>query len=232
MLTFDKIQFERPDFKIDAHFHVEDGERIVLMGASGCGKSTLLSLMAGFETPTQGRVLHKGEDITLRAPRMRPLTMLFQDNNLFPHLTASANVGLGLGSLRLNTQDLMKVEESLEIVGALTLKDRLPAQLSGGESQRVALARSLLMQHKLLLLDEPFAALGPGVRQELLSLLLSLQKERSLTIVMATHSPEDACLFGGRLLFMEGGSLVVDDTLPQALHSPSNPTLVKYLGRG
>jgi len=231
MLTLDKIQFERPSFKINAAFQVMKGETVVLMGASGSGKSTLLSLIAGFDQPTQGRLLYEGGDITKRSPRLRPFTMLFQDNNLFPHLSVVANVGLGLGTLRLSHKDKIRVEESLERVGALSLKNRLPAQLSGGESQRVALARSLLMHHKLLLLDEPFAALGPGVRQELLSLLLKLQKEQGLTLIMATHSPEDACLFGGRLLFMEGGSLVVDDTLPQALNSPSNPTLVKYLGR-
>lgn len=176
------------------HFvlQVEQGERLAIIGESGAGKSTLLNLIAGFETPASGQILLNDCDHTQTQPAERPVSMLFQDNNLFPHLTVAQNIGLALApSLSLNATQQQQVREIAEKMGIELLLSRRADQLSGGQKQRVALARTLLRDKPILLLDEPFSALDPIRRHELQQFILDICIERNLTLLMVTHQLEE-----------------------------------------
>ena len=176
------------------HFvlQVEQGERLAIIGESGAGKSTLLNLIAGFETPASGQILLNYCDHTQTQPAERPVSMLFQDNNLFPHLTVAQNIGLALApSLSLNATQQQQVREIAEKMGLESLLSRRADQLSGGQKQRVALARTLLRDKPILLLDEPFSALDPIRRHELQQFILDICIERNLTFLMVTHQLEE-----------------------------------------
>ena len=176
------------------HFvlQVEQGERLAIIGESGAGKSTLLNLIAGFETPASGQILLNDCDHTQTQPAERPVSMLFQDNNLFPHLTVAQNIGLALApSLSLNATQQQQVREIAEKMGLESLLSRRADQLSGGQKQRVALARTLLRDKPILLLDEPFSALDPIRRHELQQFILDVCIERNLTLLMVTHQLEE-----------------------------------------
>ena len=176
------------------HFvlQVEQGERLAIIGESGAGKSTLLNLIAGFETPASGQILLNDCDHTQTQPAERPVSMLFQDNNLFPHLTVAQNIGLALApSLSLNATQQQQVREIAEKMGIEPLLSRRADQLSGGQKQRVALARTLLRDKPILLLDEPFSALDPIRRHELQQFILEICVERNRTLLMVTHQLEE-----------------------------------------
>lgn len=176
------------------HFvlQVEQGERLAIIGESGAGKSTLLNLIAGFETPASGQILLNDCDHTQTQPAERPVSMLFQDNNLFPHLTVAQNIGLALTpSLSLNATQQQQVRGIAEKMGIEPLLSRRADQLSGGQKQRVALARTLLRDKPILLLDEPFSALDPIRRHELQQFILDICVERNLTFLMVTHQLEE-----------------------------------------
>ena len=175
-----------------------------LIGPSGSGKSTLLNLVAGFETPHSGRIVIGGVDVTAAAPAQRPVSMVFQENNLFAHLDIASNVGLGRSpSLRLSPDDRHAIGSALERTGLAGKEKRLPRELSGGERQRVALARVLVRDRPVLLLDEPFASLGPALRDDMLDLLAALHAERGMTILFVTHQPEDARRIARSIAFIE-----------------------------
>lgn len=179
-----------------------------VMGPSGSGKSTLLNLVAGFETPVSGRVLIGGLDITTLPPAARPVSMMFQENNLFAHLDVGKNVGLGRSpSLRLTAADKDAVAEALERTGLAGKEHRLPRELSGGERQRVAIARILVRNRPVLLLDEPFGSLGPALRADMLELVAGVQAERRMTVLFVTHQPEDARRVADDMVFLESGAV-------------------------
>jgi thiamine transport system ATP-binding protein len=195
----------------ELRFDVEFRPRVItaIMGPSGSGKSTLLNLIAGFETPGRGRVLIGGEDVTALPPARRPVSMMFQENNLFAHLDVAKNVGLGRSpSLRLADADRAAVAEALERTGLSGKEHRLPRELSGGERQRVALARVLVRNRPVLLLDEPFGSLGPALRADMLDLLLGVQEERRMTTLFVTHQPEEARRVADEMVFLEDGTVV------------------------
>lgn len=192
MLRLDDVHVLQDGFALHADLQVPEGSRTAVIGPSGAGKSTLLGAVAGF-VPVRGRVSWAGADLTPLAPGTRPLSILFQDNNLFPHLSVAQNVGLGLRpDLRLSPADHAAVAAALERVGLAGLGARKPAALSGGQQGRVALARVLLRARPLLLLDEPFAALGPALKAEMLALVATIATEGGLTLLMVTHDPRDA----------------------------------------
>ena len=164
-IRFENVRLQAGAFTLTADLEIASGARVAVMGPSGAGKSTLLAGLCGFLPLVAGRIVIAGQDITNAAPGARPVATLFQDGNLFPHLTAAQNVGLGLRpDLRLLGKETRAVQTALDRVGLAGLGDRKPAQLSGGQQSRVALARVLLQRRAVLALDEPFAALGPALK--------------------------------------------------------------------
>lgn len=230
MLQLDRIRITQDDFHLSADWTLPTGARAAVIGPSGAGKSTLLSVIAGFLAPEQGRVLWQGQDLGPSAPGDRPLSMLFQDQNLFPHLTLAQNLGLGLRpDLRLSAAEWLRVEVSLGRVGLSGMGQRKPGQLSGGQMGRAALARALLRARPLLLLDEPFAALGPALKAEMLALVTEVTGEAGTTVLMVTHDPQDALRFAERtILVAENRAMPPVPT--KALFADPPPALRAYLG--
>lgn len=182
-----------------------------VVGPSGSGKSTFLNLVAGFETPDAGSVLIGERDVTTLHPSQRPVSLVFQDNNLFAHLDLARNVGLGLSpSLKLSAQDRVTIEKALERVGLGGFGKRLPGTLSGGERQRVAFARALVRRQPVLLLDEPFAALDPDLKASMSALLLDLHRETGNTVLLVTHDPQEVRRSADHVLFLGKGRIAVD----------------------
>ncbi|PQO22340.1 thiamine ABC transporter ATP-binding protein [Rhodobacteraceae bacterium WD3A24] len=230
MLQLEALRIEQGDFTLDADLEVAEGARVAVLGPSGSGKSTLLSTIAGFIEPARGRVLWAGRDLTHLPPAERPMSILFQDNNLFPHLTVARNVGLALRSdLRLSRADWTRVGDALARVGLEGLEARRPAALSGGQQGRVALARVLLRARPLLLLDEPFAALGPALKAGMLELVAEIADEAGATLLMVSHEPRDAEAICERtILVAEGRAEAPAPT--RALLADPPPALRDYLG--
>ncbi|HGY1229769.1 TPA: thiamine ABC transporter ATP-binding protein ThiQ [Citrobacter farmeri] len=187
---------------------VARGEQVAILGPSGAGKSTLLNLIAGFLTPARGTLLIEGEDHTTTPPSRRPVSMLFQENNLFSHLNVEQNIGLGLDpGLKLSAEQKEKRRHIAQQMGIETLMARLPGELSGGQRQRVALARCLVREQPVLLLDEPFSALDPALRQEMLALVSDICRARQLTLLMVSHSVEDAARIASRSVVVADGRI-------------------------
>lgn len=200
---------------------IQAGSLTVIIGPSGAGKTTLLQVIAGFVPLRAGTVSVNGGDISTLAPGKRPIAMLFQENNLFSHLTASRNVALGIHpGLRLSKTDLETVEHGLATVGLAGYGNRRPGELSGGQRQRVALARALVTNRPILLLDEPFAALGPAQRQDMLALVDRLRRERDLTVLLVSHQTDDIADLDGRALFVDEGQVKADTTIASMLTDP------------
>lgn len=229
-LEVKQLSFNYEDMRMRFDLAVGSGEFLAIIGPSGAGKSTLLSLIGGFERQEGGQVLVDGFDISPMPPAERPCTTLFQDHNLFAHLDVAKNVGLGLNpNLRLNQAQQADVAQALEDVGLTGFEHRLPGQLSGGERQRAAIARCLVRHRPILLLDEPFAALGPGLRREMLDLVRALQERHGMMVIMVTHDPEDARHAAGRTAFVAGGHVVMVDATERVLDSDV-PEVRTYLG--
>lgn len=230
MLQLDRLLLTQGAFRLTADWSTPAGSRIALMGASGAGKSTLLAAIAGFLAPTEGAVRWDGQDLSPVPAGARPVTILFQDQNLFPHLTIAQNLGLGLRpDLRLTAVDRQRVDAALERTGLQGLGPRRPAQLSGGQASRAALARALLRAQPLLLLDEPFAALGPALRRDMLTLVREVADATGATVLMVTHDPEDALALQGQTAFIADGRVAAPvDTA--ALFKDPPPELRAYLG--
>lgn len=231
MLQLDRLSYVQGDFRLTADWSAQPGARIAIMGPSGAGKSTLLSMIAGFLAPSSGRVLWCGQDLTPVPAGGRPVTILFQDQNLFPHLTLAQNLGLGLRpDLRLSADQTRRITEGLARVGLEGFGQRRPAQLSGGQASRAALARALLRARPILLLDEPFAALGPALRTEMLALVRDVADETGAVVVMVTHDPQDALALGGDTAFVADG-MVQPPVLTETLLADPPPAVQDYLGR-
>lgn len=199
-----------------------------VMGPSGAGKSTFLSAIGGFIPVTSGAITWKGADITSLAPAKRPSAVLFQDNNLFPHLTLYRNLALALtGKSRLNPDQDALVLNALNRVGLEGLGNRRPADVSGGQQSRAALARVLLQDKPVLLLDEPFAALGPALKSEMLDLLNELTQDKGTTVLMVTHDPKDAERIAQSVVVVDQGCAQVP--IPTATALASDGPLAGYL---
>lgn len=204
MLRFDQIRLQQGSFSLTADFSLRPGEVTALLGPSGSGKSTVLAVAAGFVAPDAGRVVMDDTDVTSTPPGSRPMSVLFQDGNLFPHLDVATNVALGASSgAKITGKTKAAVDEVLAKVGLDGLGGRKPAELSGGQQSRAALARALLRKRPLVLLDEPFAALGPALRVEMLDLVAKVFRES--TVLMVTHAPEDARQIASQTVFIEDG---------------------------
>ncbi len=231
VLEVSNLSFQYEDMTMVFDLTVPRGECLALLGPSGAGKSTLLSLIAGFETPTAGRIAIDGREVTALSPAERPVTSLFQEHNLFAHLTVFQNVGLGLDpGLRLRPDQRDAVLQALQRVGLAGLEQRLPAQLSGGQRQRVALARSLVRRRPLLLLDEPFSALDPGLRLGMLDLVDQLRIEHGLTVVLVSHNPQDALRIAARTAFLHDGRVLAEGATAELLARTEPAVLRSFLG--
>lgn len=207
-ISIQNVQYDYQDESFNFDLDIEAGSITALMGPSGSGKSTLLSLIAGFIEPKQGDISLQGLSVIGWQPYQRPLAMLFQEHNLFNHLTVRQNIGLGLDpGLKLSDEQQQQVQQAVQQVGIEALLDRLPEQLSGGQRQRVALARCFVQPHAIWLLDEPFSALDPILREEMLLLVAKLAKQRNITVLMVTHHLTDAKSIASHFAFMEQGKV-------------------------
>ena len=231
MIRLEDVTFRYEDMQMRFDAAFPKGSFTAVIGPSGGGKSTLLNLIAGFETPEQGRVLIDGADVTALPPDQRPVSMIFQDNNVFAHLDLWQNVALGIApSLRLDAAEKERVVAALTEVGLGALMLRKPGEVSGGERQRVAVARALVRDRPVLLLDEPFAALGPAMRKDMLELVKAMSQARGLTVVMVTHQPEDALAAASHTAYLENGRIVALRPTAQLFAAEDLPGLRDYLG--
>lgn len=231
MLTCKDLTLNRGDFSLRASWKLGPGITAVI-GPSGGGKSTLLAAIAGFLSPIRGDLLWKGTRLTQTPPGQRPVAMLFQDHNLFPHLTITQNVGLGLSpSLRLGQADRQKISAALAETGLAGLENRKPAALSGGQQSRAALARALIGGDPIVLLDEPFSALGPGLRRDMLALTRKTFLPHGATVLMVTHDPEEALPIADTAILVADGIAHAPTPMQELWDNPPE-ALRSYLGHG
>jgi putrescine transport system ATP-binding protein len=215
----------------DVTLDIFRGEIFCLLGGSGSGKTTLLRMMAGFERPTEGRISIDGVDVTGTPPYERPVNMMFQSYALFPHMSVQKNVAFGLRQDRLPAREIEdRVAEMLKLVRMEQLAKRMPHQLSGGQRQRVALARALVKRPKLLLLDEPLAALDRKLREHTQFELLNIQETLGVTFVVVTHDQEEAMTLASRIGVMNHGGIVQIGTPSDIYEYPSSRFVADFIG--
>nr|WP_218141090.1 ATP-binding cassette domain-containing protein [Citreimonas salinaria] len=217
--------------QLRADLSLHPGARVAVLGPSGAGKSTLLDIIAGFRVPDRGHVSWDGIDLTDALPQGRPVSILFQDGNLFPHLTLARNLGLALrpDGRRPDAASRARIEAALDRVGLHGLGDRRPGTLSGGQMGRTALARVLLQDRPVLLLDEPFAALGPALKTEMLALVGDVAAELGALTLLVTHDPADARRFAESVVLVAEGVAHPPAETDRLLDDPP-PALRAYLG--
>ncbi|OOF70863.1 thiamine ABC transporter ATP-binding protein [Rodentibacter caecimuris] len=209
MIKLSNLYFDYKAMPMNFNLHIQPQEKVAIIGESGAGKSTLLNLIAGFETVLSGEIWLNNENHTKTAPYQRPVSILFQENNLFPHLTVAENIALGIKpTLKLNQAEQRLIKNAASAVGLEESLTRKPSALSGGQKQRVALARCLLRNKPILLLDEPFSALDPQLRKEMLLLLDQLCREKKLTLLLVTHQPKELDGHIHRFIEIKGGKNV------------------------
>ncbi len=238
MLSIEQLVFSYPQGKnrqsgaMLFDLQAKPGEILSLIGPSGSGKSTLLGLIAGFYQPASGKIRVGECEIQNLEPARRPVTIVFQEHNLFPHLDVFTNIALGINpSLRLDAQQRSRIKQTLDDLGLGNLGKIMPAELSGGQRQRVAIGRALIRKHEILLLDEPFVALGPALRQEMIELLKAIVVDQQMIALLVSHQPSDALLASENTAFISKGRVI--SLLPtKQLLSESTPGEVNdYLGK-
>jgi iron(III) transport system ATP-binding protein len=216
----------------NVNIDVQEGELVTLLGPSGCGKTTTLRMISGFELPTSGEIRIDGEDVSATPPNQRPTTMVFQNYALFPHLTVFENIAYGLKIRRHSAQNIREqVENIMQLVGLEGLAERAPAQLSGGQQQRVSLARSLVMEPKVLLLDEPLSNLDAKLRVSTRLEIRKLQQRVGITSVYVTHDQEEAMTLSDRVVIMHQGKIKQIGS-PQTIYAkPANRFVADFIGK-
>lgn len=231
MLRLDGVRYGAGAFSLTADFALTSPGLTAIIGPSGAGKSTLLDLIAGFRRPDRGAVWIKDQNVTQTRPGARPLAIVFQDNNLFPHLSIRQNLVLALQPKtgRATATDTDRIANALDQVGLKDLGDRRPGTLSGGQQSRAALARVLVQNRPLVLLDEPFAALGPALKADMLDLVADLTLRMGALTLLVTHDPTDAQSHASQTLLVDGGRVHAPRPTP-ALFADPPPALSAYLG--
>jgi putrescine transport system ATP-binding protein len=210
---------------------IRAGEFFALLGPSGCGKTTLLRMLAGFETPDEGRILLDGKDIAQVLPHQRPVNMMFQNYALFPHLSVRDNIAFGLKRAGMPRSEIAaRVAELVALVRLEGLEKRKPDQLSGGQKQRVALARSLARRPQVLLLDEPLAALDKKLRESTQAELMEVQRRLGMTFIIVTHDQEEAMTVADRIGVMDSGRLEQVATPRQLYEAPNSRWIAEFVG--
>ena len=210
---------------------IHDGEFLTLLGPSGCGKTTLLRMIAGLETPTTGKVILDGQDITKLPPYKRNVNMVFQNYALFPHMTVAENIRFGLKMKKVPTEETEdRINQVLYLTQLEELRNRYPSQMSGGQQQRVAIARALVNNPKVLLLDEPLGALDYQLRKKLQPELKNLQRGLGLTFIFVTHDQEEALTMSDRIVIMNEGVIQQDGDPNGIYHHPHNTFVARFIG--
>lgn len=210
---------------------IKEGEFVTFLGPSGCGKSTTLRILGGFETPTTGRVIVNGEDVTPLPPNRRKVNMVFQDYALFPHMTVRRNIAFGLELKGLSKPEIAaRCDELMSFLELTPFADRLPDQLSGGQRQRVALARALAPDPALLLLDEPLGALDAKLRGQVQEELKSIQRRTSKTFFFVTHDQDEALTMSDRIVVMNKGMVEQDGTPEELYFHPASRFVAEFVG--
>jgi thiamine transport system ATP-binding protein len=231
LLEVADLALDYPDFHARYMLTVPAKALCGLIGPSGGGKTTLLHAIAGFERPTSGTLRFAGQDLIPLKPAERPLSMLFQEHNLFPHLTALQNVALGVDPrLKLSEAGRESVAGALSRVGLSGLGGRLPSELSGGQRQRVSIARALVRKRPLMLLDEPFGGLDPGLRREMIALVDEIRLADGLTVLASIHTPEDLVDAADLMAFVADGRVLVAGPPSEILRGGQNSAIDRYLG--
>ena len=234
MLEIERLSYQfTGDYPESMEFDlsVAAGEVLSLIGPSGSGKSTLLNLIAGFLKPESGHIRVDGQPIEHIPASQRPVTIVFQQHNLFPHLDLYTNVALGVNpSLKLSAEQDQVIKDALDSLGLSGLENRKPGELSGGQRQRVALARALVRDRKILLLDEAFAALGPALREELILLVKSLVERKQMAALLVSHQPGDALIASHRTAFIHDGLVIALQPTRQLLEKSDLVEVRSYLG--
>ncbi|WP_211100015.1 ABC transporter ATP-binding protein [Acuticoccus kandeliae] len=215
----------------DINLSVKSGELISLLGPSGCGKTSTLRCIAGFETPDSGAIRFDNADIVPLAPEERDIGLVFQNYALFPHMTVAQNVAFGLEMRKISSADIKRrVADVLETVQLAGLKDRYPAQLSGGQQQRVALARALVIEPRILLLDEPLANLDAKLRDEMRFFIRSLQQRTGITTLYVTHDQSEAMVMSDRIVVMFDGEVRQFDVPSEIYNRPATRRIAEFVG--
>jgi thiamine transport system ATP-binding protein len=233
MIKFNKVkyQYQQQDFCFD--FNISPGSLVAILGESGAGKSTLLNLAAGFITPIKGDIEIEEKSIINVQPHRRPLSILFQEQNLFAHLNVADNIGLGLHpGLKLTSAQSQSIVDICQQLAIGDLLTRFPDQLSGGQKQRVALARCFVQGKPLLLLDEPFSALDPVLRSEMLAIVKDLANVNKVTVLMVTHHIADAHTVASHYVFIEQGKTAGVDIIANLTSRNPNPKLSQFVKAG
>ncbi|EUC00099.1 Fe(3+)-transporting ATPase [Rhizobium sp. CF080] len=229
-IVLEKVELKlgTKEFRFDCRLSA--GAVTAVTGPSGSGKSTFLNLVAGFETPDRGRILIASEDVTEKHPSERPVSLVFQDNNLFAHLDIATNIGLGINpSLKLSDPDRKAISQALERVDLSGFETRMPGTLSGGERQRAAFARALVRRKPVLLMDEPFAALDPGLRFSMANLLIDLHRETGNTVLIVTHDPDEVGRLADHAIFIDHGQILLQAPVEEFLSQRDIPALAEFL---
>ncbi len=212
-------------------FEIGEGEFVALLGPSGCGKSTTLKMVAGLETPTGGRILLNGEDITGRAPGQRQLSMVFQSYALFPHLNVKENVLFGLKARKVPAaEQSLRLARAIELVGLGDQIHKKPSQLSGGQCQRVALARAIVSRAPLCLMDEPLSNLDAKLRNEMRSEIRALQRQLGLTVLYVTHDQVEAMSMADRIILLNQGRIEQMGSPRELYHEPASLFVARFIG--
>lgn len=215
----------------DASFAINAGEFMTFLGPSGCGKTTCLRLISGLDTPTSGRILIDGKDITFDPPYRRDVNQVFQNYALFPHLTIYENIAFGLRMKRIASADITcRVERVVQMTALGDFVGRKPAQLSGGQRQRVALARAIICEPKVLLLDEPLSALDAKLRTQMRLELKQLQKQLGITFIYVTHDQEEALTMSDRVAVINAGRVEQIGTVNEIYYKPATRFVASFIG--
>ncbi len=234
MLEINQLKFRYPS--VDSlnmlfDLEVKTGEVLTLIGPSGSGKSTLLNLIAGFAESSDGSIRLDGEPIENLPADQRPLSIVFQQHNLFPHLDCFTNIALGINStLKLSDEQMQLVDDAVQTLGLIGLERRKPGALSGGQQQRVALARAMVRERKVLLLDEAFAALGPALRAELIEWVVEWVANKEMVGLLVSHQPNDAMIASKRTAFVDRGQIVALMPTEELLQASGLTVVENYLG--
>ena len=214
---------------ISTNISLEPNKIYAVVGPSGAGKSTFLNLISGFASISSGTIIWNGQEISNLPPAKRSVSILFQDNNLFPHLSVWRNLALAVTHWpKISSDNEEKLKAVMSEVGILGLENRKPSELSGGQQSRVALARVLLQKNKILLLDEPFSALGPSLKDQMLELIKKIAKNKKLLVLMVTHEPADAKKVASQTLVVKDKKVHPPLSTEKAL-DPVNGPLADYL---